>query len=80
MSITEQYFLDMLRARQRGEPSPPLPGRHDLQVLRELRASREPRGRRFRFRFRTARAARPARGRLGRLLGERLRGSARSAC
>ncbi|KPI09727.1 hypothetical protein OK074_9131 [Actinobacteria bacterium OK074] len=37
MSITEQYFLDLYRARRLGEPTVPAPGAHDWQVVRELR-------------------------------------------
>ncbi|MFJ6568610.1 hypothetical protein ACIQNU_14390 [Streptomyces sp. NPDC091292] len=37
MSITQQYALDLYRARQRGEPLPPAPGRYDWRTVRELR-------------------------------------------
>lgn len=37
MSLTQQYALDLYRARQRGEPPPPAPGRHDWRTVRELR-------------------------------------------
>ncbi len=56
MSITQQYLLDTYRARQHGDPTPPAPGAHDWQVMRELRDHR---------RFRAAAlTGRPARGRL----------------
>ncbi|MFI2203004.1 hypothetical protein ACH47Z_19930 [Streptomyces sp. NPDC020192] len=55
MSITQQYLLDSHRARVLGEPEPPAPGRHDLQVARELREYR---------RFSAVVAERPARGRV----------------
>ncbi|MEU5089048.1 hypothetical protein [Streptomyces sp. NPDC021356] len=55
MSITEQYLLDLHRARQHGEPEPPAPGLNDWQVARELRDRR---------RFRAVVAGRPAHGRL----------------
>ncbi|MGW0995890.1 hypothetical protein [Streptomyces sp. NPDC002520] len=64
MSVTEQYLLDVHRARTHGEPEPPAPGRHDLDVLRELRDHR---------RFRAVLAERPARGRFRRALSRRLR-------
>lgn len=54
MSITQQYLLDTYRARLHGEPEPPAPGRHDLDLMRELRDYR---------RFRAVLAsARPAGG------------------
>ncbi|GAA2949681.1 hypothetical protein GCM10010518_40670 [Kitasatospora cinereorecta] len=37
MDIVQQQMLDSFRAAQHGEPPPPLPGRHDREVLRELR-------------------------------------------
>jgi hypothetical protein len=64
MSTTEQYLLDVYRARLHGEPEPPAPGRHDLDVLRELRDYR---------RFRAVVAERPARGRLRHALSRLLR-------
>ncbi|ANP48651.1 hypothetical protein J2Z21_007573 [Streptomyces griseochromogenes] len=64
MSITQQYLLDTYRARLHGEPEPPAPGRHDLDLVRELREYR---------RFRAVLAGRPARGRLRRALARRLR-------
>ncbi|MGZ0205134.1 hypothetical protein ACNFR7_33725 [Streptomyces sp. RM1] len=36
MSITQQYLLDLHRARAHGTPHPPAPGRHDLAVLRAV--------------------------------------------
>ncbi|MCX4558885.1 hypothetical protein OHU07_16810 [Streptomyces phaeochromogenes] len=68
MSITQQYLLDTYRARQHGDPTPPAPGTHDWQAMRELADHR---------RFRAALTGRPARGRgrgriraaLARLLG-----------
>ncbi|MFG2883803.1 hypothetical protein ACGFYV_16125 [Streptomyces sp. NPDC048297] len=64
MSITQQYLLDVHRARMRGEPEPPAPGRHDLDLVRELREYR---------RFRAVLAERPARGRIRRALSRRPR-------
>ncbi|MFI9808854.1 hypothetical protein ACIHEJ_31630 [Streptomyces sp. NPDC052301] len=55
MSITQQYLLDSYRARVRGEAEPPAPGRHDLELVRELIEYR---------RFRAVVAERPARGRV----------------
>ncbi|MFI1168413.1 hypothetical protein ACH4UM_33725 [Streptomyces sp. NPDC020801] len=60
MSITQQYALDVHRARQHGEPAPPAPGAHDRQVVRGLRDHR---------RLRAVLAGRPAQGRLRRSLG-----------
>ncbi|MFJ8617370.1 hypothetical protein ACIRD4_16070 [Streptomyces clavifer] len=37
MDIVQQQMLDSWRAAQHGEPPPPLPGRHDREVLREVR-------------------------------------------
>ncbi|MEV3872211.1 hypothetical protein [Streptomyces sp. NPDC049906] len=37
MSITQQYALDLYRARRRGEAPPPAPGRHDWRTVAELR-------------------------------------------
>ncbi|MBV7669466.1 hypothetical protein STHAL_08210 [Streptomyces halstedii] len=37
MDIVQQQILDSYRAAQHGEASPPPPGRHDREVLRELR-------------------------------------------
>ncbi|MGW4319286.1 MULTISPECIES: hypothetical protein [unclassified Streptomyces] len=65
MSITQQYALDVYRARQHGEPLPPAPGRHDWQVVREFGEYR---------RFRAVLTGRPAHGRLRRPRAGRLRG------
>ncbi|MEU8863055.1 hypothetical protein [Streptomyces umbrinus] len=54
MSITQQYLLDTYRARQHGDPTPPAPGTHDWQAMRELADHR---------RFRAVLTGRPARGR-----------------
>ncbi|MEU1402685.1 hypothetical protein ABZ471_10010 [Streptomyces sp. NPDC005728] len=64
MSITQQYQLDVYRARLHGEPEPPAPGLHDADLLRELRDYR---------RFRAVVAERPARGRLRQVLQRWLR-------
>ncbi|MER6527813.1 hypothetical protein [Streptomyces sp. NPDC001508] len=64
MSVTQQYFLDIHRARQHGEPAPPAPGTGDVRLVRELRDLR---------RFRAVVAGRPARGRLRHALGRWLR-------
>ncbi|SES18202.1 hypothetical protein SAMN04487983_103443 [Streptomyces sp. yr375] len=64
MSITQQYALDVYRARKHGEPPVQAPGAHDWQVMRELRDYQ---------RFRAVLAGRPAHGRLRRLLSRRLR-------
>ncbi|GAA2963348.1 MULTISPECIES: hypothetical protein [Streptomyces] len=37
MDIVQQQMLDSYRAARHGEAPPPLPGRHDLEVLRGLR-------------------------------------------
>ncbi|WP_151477681.1 hypothetical protein [Streptomyces albicerus] len=55
MSITQQYLLDTYRARQHGDPTPPAPGAHDWQAMRELCDYR---------RSRAVLAGRPARGRI----------------
>ncbi|MFI6020623.1 hypothetical protein ACIBCP_23650 [Streptomyces sp. NPDC051287] len=55
MSIVQQHFLDICRARRHGEPAPPAPGTHDVRVARAVRDHR---------RFRAVLAGRPARGRL----------------
>ncbi|MFC3573863.1 hypothetical protein ACFOZ0_11380 [Streptomyces yaanensis] len=55
MSITEQYLLDAYRAQQLGRPSPPAPGAHDWQAVRELRDH---------WQFRAVTAGRPEHGRL----------------
>ncbi|MFI6375321.1 hypothetical protein [Streptomyces sp. NPDC050546] len=70
MSITQQHLLDLYRAQQLGEPTPPAPGTHDRRVVREWRDER---------RFRAVLAGRPAGGRqriryaLGRWLHPRRR-------
>jgi hypothetical protein len=60
MSITQQYLLDTYRAQRLGELSPPAPGAHDWQVVRETREYQ---------RFRAVVAERPARGRIRQTLG-----------
>ncbi|WP_328910869.1 hypothetical protein OG230_15885 [Streptomyces sp. NBC_00234] len=37
MDAIQQYMFDSYRAAQHGERPPPPPGRHDREVLRELR-------------------------------------------
>ncbi|MEU6029570.1 hypothetical protein OG288_23875 [Streptomyces tauricus] len=64
MSITQQYLLDTYRARQHGDPTPPAPGAHDWQVMRELPDHR---------RFRAVLTGRPARGRVGARVRARVR-------
>ncbi|MBU6535287.1 hypothetical protein [Streptomyces mayonensis] len=59
MSVTQQYLLDTCRARQLGEPVPPVPGTHDVRVVREWHDRR---------RFRAVLAGRPAYGRVRRAL------------
>lgn len=54
MDAIQQHMIDSCRAAQRGEPAPPLPGRHDWAVVREARD---------RARFDAVIAGRPARGR-----------------
>ncbi|MEV0089934.1 hypothetical protein [Streptomyces sp. NPDC050738] len=41
MNAIQQHMLDAYRASQRGEPAPPLPGRHDWQAVREFADRRE---------------------------------------
>ncbi|MFI6155837.1 hypothetical protein ACIBCA_24490 [Kitasatospora sp. NPDC051170] len=36
MNALQQHLLDSHRAARHGEPAPPLPGTHDLAVLRDL--------------------------------------------
>jgi len=55
MSITQQYLLDAYRAQHLGRPSPPAPGAHDWQAVRELCDH---------WQFRAVTAGRPERGRL----------------
>nr|WP_223245555.1 hypothetical protein [Streptomyces sp. CBMA156] len=50
-----QHLFDSYRAAQRDEPAPPLPGTHDVAVLRAARDHR---------RFEAVLAGRPATGRL----------------
>ncbi|WP_406014417.1 hypothetical protein OG520_22800 [Streptomyces sp. NBC_00984] len=54
MDAIQQHMIDSYRAAQRGELPPPLPGRHDWEVVREARDRR---------RFDAVIAGRPARGR-----------------
>ncbi|MEV5203712.1 hypothetical protein [Streptomyces sp. NPDC053720] len=54
MDAIQQHMIDSYRAVQRGELPPPLPGRHDWDVVREARERR---------RFDAVIAGRPARGR-----------------
>ncbi|MFE2047851.1 hypothetical protein [Streptomyces sp. NPDC059459] len=56
MSVTQQYLLDLHRARQLGEPAPPAPGTHDRRVVRAWRDRR---------RFRAVLAGRPVRSTRG---------------
>ena len=71
MSITQQYLLDTYRAQHLGEPSPPAPGAHDWQVVREWRDERW---------FRAVLAGRPVPGRIRHTLGRWLRPWRRSTC
>ncbi|MFF4092280.1 hypothetical protein ACFYYY_00165 [Streptomyces sp. NPDC001834] len=54
MDAIQQQMLDSHRALARGEKPPPLPARHDWEVLREVRD---------RQRFEAVTAGRPARAR-----------------
>ncbi|MFF8775196.1 hypothetical protein [Kitasatospora sp. NPDC015120] len=63
MNALHQHLLDSYRAARHAEPAPPLPGTHDLAVLRSARDHR---------RFEAVLAGRPAAGRL-RLALRRLR-------
>ncbi|MEU6954945.1 hypothetical protein [Streptomyces sp. NPDC045714] len=36
MNATQQHLLDLHRAARLSQPAPPLPGRHDRSVLRDL--------------------------------------------
>ncbi|MFE3945977.1 hypothetical protein ACFXPV_29590 [Streptomyces sp. NPDC059118] len=54
MDAFQQHMIDSYRSAQRGELPPPLPGRHDWDVVREVRDRR---------RFDAVIAGRPARGR-----------------
>ena len=71
MSITQQYLLDTYRAQHLGTPTPPAPGAHDWQVVRELRDYR---------RFRAVVAGRPAHGRIRQTLGRWLHRQPRPSC
>jgi hypothetical protein len=64
MSLTQQYLLDVYRARRLGEPAPPAPGANDWQLAREWRDHRQ---------FRAAIAGRPVHGRIRPALGRWLR-------
>ncbi|MEU3372179.1 hypothetical protein ACFYM2_22910 [Streptomyces sp. NPDC006711] len=55
MDATQQHMIDAYRAARLGEPAPPLPGTHDVAVLKELRDYR---------RFEAVLAGRLATGRL----------------
>ncbi|MEU8890264.1 hypothetical protein [Streptomyces sp. NPDC048442] len=37
MNATQQHMFDAYRAAQHGTPTPPAPGRHDWETVRELR-------------------------------------------
>ncbi|MEW2388978.1 hypothetical protein [Streptomyces venezuelae] len=66
MSVTQQFLLDSYRAAQHGGPTPPAPGQHDWQAVREVRDY---------GRFRAVLAERPARGRVRAALARLMRGS-----
>ncbi|MEU5688139.1 hypothetical protein DEJ48_17440 [Streptomyces venezuelae] len=66
MSVTQQFLLDSYRAAQHGGPTPPAPGQHDWQAVREVRDY---------GRFRAVLAERPARGRVRAALARLTRGS-----
>lgn len=66
MSITQQYLLDSYRAAQHDERTPPAPGRHDWQVIREVRDY---------GRFRAVVGERPAHGRVRAAVARVIRGS-----
>ncbi|WP_426364502.1 hypothetical protein [Streptomyces sp. E-08] len=53
MNALHQYLFDSYRAASLGDPAPPVPGTHDVAVLRALRDHR---------RFERVVAGRPARG------------------
>lgn len=67
MTLTQQYALDLYRATQIAEYTPPAPGRDDWRMLREFRDYRRSmvvdEGRRAQHRWRAA-AARLRRPRL----------------
>ncbi|WP_079074725.1 hypothetical protein [Streptomyces atriruber] len=66
MSVTQQFLLDSYRAAQHGGPTPPAPGQHDWQAVREVRDY---------GRFRAVLAERPAHGRVRAALSRLMRGS-----
>ncbi|MGW8355914.1 hypothetical protein [Streptomyces wedmorensis] len=55
MNAMHQYLFDAYRAARLGEPAPPVPGTHDVAVLRSARDRR---------RFARVLAGRPGRGAL----------------
>ncbi|MFJ2743495.1 hypothetical protein ACIO3O_28025 [Streptomyces sp. NPDC087440] len=55
MTASQQHLFDAYRAAQHGTPTPPAPGRHDWQTVRELRDTV-----RDDLRFRAVVAERPA--------------------
>ncbi|MER7850682.1 hypothetical protein ABTZ03_42910 [Kitasatospora sp. NPDC096077] len=55
MNALQQHLVDSYRAAQQGEAAPPVPGTHDLAVLRAAREHR---------RFEAVVAGRPVPGRL----------------
>ncbi|MCF3121248.1 MULTISPECIES: hypothetical protein [Streptomyces] len=65
MSVTQQHMLDAYRAAQHGLPTPPAPGQHDWQVVREVREY---------GRFRAVVEERPAHGRFRAALARLARG------
>ncbi|WP_328537426.1 hypothetical protein [Streptomyces sp. NBC_00344] len=42
MNANQQHMIDAYRAAQRGEIAPPLPGRHDWEVVRAAREHHRP--------------------------------------
>jgi hypothetical protein len=63
MDAMQQHMIDSYRAAQHGEAPPPLPGRHDWEVVREARDAR---------RFEAVIEGRPVNGRWRTALRERL--------
>ncbi|MFG2562463.1 hypothetical protein [Streptomyces sp. NPDC048496] len=63
MDAMQQHMIDSYRAAQHGEAPPPLPGRHDWEVVREARDAR---------RFEAVIEGRPANRRWRTALRERL--------
>ncbi|MCX5207413.1 hypothetical protein OG897_39175 [Streptomyces sp. NBC_00237] len=55
MNASQQHLFDAYRAAQHGTPTPPAPGRHDWETVRELRDTV-----RDDLRFRAVVAERPA--------------------